>query len=381
VAVVFRGVDRAATPSPRLDTVLAALVDEGLSVVAVPYVEGLAEETAARLSVVDAALVWVDPLSDDGDRRELDEVLREAAVSGVWVSTHPDVIDRLGTKEVLVATRNLSWGCDVHVYRSPAEFRHEFPERLAAHGVRVLKASRGNGGRTVWKVRLADGPPSSGVRPDTRVVVQHASVRDGSSTVIPLSELMEKCMAGFGAWGGCGRLIDQEFIAGVTHGIVRCYLVGAAVAGFARQYPEGAIPLGPLEVDAVSGPSPEAVMGLPSPKTMYPPDEPAFAELRERLITEWVPGVMTLLGLEPDDLPALWDVDLLLADPYRVSPNRPGNGAVLCEVNASSVIPFPPEAPALIAAHVSHALRRTGVSDPPGRHDGRQPVPRRAPER
>lgn len=361
VAVVFRGADPAATPDPRLDAVLAALAGEGLSVDAVPHIEGLAEETAARLSVVDGALVWVDPLNDDGDRRELDEVLREAAVAGVWVSTHPDVVDLLGTKEVLVVTRNLSWGCDVHLYQSPEEFRREFPERLAAHGVRVLKASRGNGGRTVWKVRLPDGPVSSGVRPDTRVVVQHARVRDGSSTVLPLSELMEECLAGFGAWGGGGRLVDQEFIASIR-GIVRCYLVGGAVVGFARQYPEGTRPLGPLEVDAASGPAPAAVMGLPSPKTMYPPDEPAFSELRQQLDTEWVPGLVALLGLGSDDLPALWDVDLLLADPDRVSPNRPGIGAVLCEVNVSSVIPFPPEAPPLIAAHVSRALGRRGVA-------------------
>ena len=359
--MVFRGVEPAARPSPRLDVVLGALVDAGLSVDVVPYVEGRAEDTASRLSAVDGALVWVDPLSDDGDRRELDEVLRAAARAGVWVSTHPDVVDRLGTKEVLVATRDLSWGSDVHLYLSPEEFRREFPERLAAHGVRVLKASRGNGGRTVWKVRLAAGPRPAGGRPDTEVVVQHARLRDGSSTVMPLNELMDLCMAGFGAWGGGGRLIDQEFIAGVTRGIVRCYLVGAAVVGFARQYPEGAHPLGPLEVDAGCGPSAEAVMGLPSPKTMYPPDEPALSELRHRLETEWVPGMTALLGLVPNDLPALWDVDLLLADPDRRSPHRPGGGPVLCEVNASSVIPFPPEAPPRIATHVRRALDRQGV--------------------
>jgi hypothetical protein len=363
VAVVFRGVDPAATPSPRLDGVLAALADSGLSVSAVPYVEGMAEEAAARLSAVDGTLVWVDPLSDDGDRGDLDALLREAAGAGVWVSAHPDVVDRLGTKEVLVTTRELSWGCDVHLYRSPGEFRRKFPERLAAHRVRVLKASRGNGGRTVWKVRLADGPQPSGVRPDTEVVVQHAQVRDGSSMLMPLGQVMDECMAGFGTWGGVGRLIDQEFIAGITHGIVRCYLVGATVVGFARQYPEGAVPLGPIQVDATSGPPPEAVMGLPSRKTMYPPDEPAFSELRQRLETEWVPAMRALLDLGPDDLPALWDIDLLLTDPHRVSPQRGAGGFVLCEVNASSVIPLPPEAPRRIAAHVSRALDRKGVAN------------------
>ena len=362
VAVVFRGAPGAGTSNPRLDVVLAALADVGLVVDAVPYAEGRAEETAARLSMVDGALVWVDPLSDDGDRRELDEVLRGASRSGVWVSTHPDVVDRLGTKEVLVATRDLSWGSDVHLYRSPEEFRREFPERLAADGVRVLKASRGNGGRTVWKVRLADGPRPGGLRPDAQVVVQHARIRDASSTVMPLSELMEECLVGFKAWGGNGRLVDQECIAGITRGIVRCYLVGGTVVGFARQYPEGAIPLGPLDVDLGSGPSADSVMGLPSPKTMYSPAEPALSELRHRVETEWVPGMTALLGLVANQLPALWDVDLLLADVGHPS-RRPGGRAVLCEVNASSVIPFPPEAPPRIAAHVKQALGRRGVPD------------------
>ena len=361
--MVFRGADPAAASSPRLDAVFTALTEEGLSVESVPYVEGLATQTAARLSVVDGALVWVDPLSDEGDRRELDRVLREAVEAGVWVSAHPDVVDRLGTKEVLVATRDLSWGSDVHLYRTPEEFRREFPERLAAHGVRVLKASRGNGGRTVWKVRLVEDPSSSGVRPDTELVVQRARVRDGSSTAMPLGELMDECVAGFGGWGGVGRLIDQEFIAGVTRGIVRCYLVGAAVVGFARQYPEGARPLGPLLVDPAFGPSPEAVMGLPSPKTMYSSNEPAFSELRQRLETEWVPAMRATLDLATGDLPALWDIDLLLADPGPGSPHRPGGRFVLCEVNASSVIPFPPDAPTRIAAHVSRALGRRSGAD------------------
>jgi len=361
VAIVFCSVGPVPTPGPRLDAVLAALVDIGLAVEAVPHLEGRAEDTAARLATAAGALVWVDPLSDTGDRRELDEVLREAARAGVWVSTHPDVVDRLGTKEVLVATRDLSWGCDVHLYRSPEELRRQFPGRLAADGVRVLKASRGNGGRTVWKVRLPDGAGSAALRPDTEVVVQHARVRDGSSTVMPLRKLMQECLAAFESWGRRGRLVDQEFIPGVTRGIVRCYLVGGAAVGFARQYPEGARPLGPLEVDAGSGPSAETVMGLPSPKTMYSPDEPALAGLRHRLETEWVPDMTALLGLVPTDLPALWDVDLLLDDPERPAPHRPAGGPVLCEVNASSVIPFPPEAPPRIATYVMQALVRRGT--------------------
>lgn len=363
VGVVFRGAGPDALPSPRLDAMCAALVEEGLEVVAVPYVEGRAQETAVRLSAVDGVLVWVDPLGESGDRHELDEVLRATVRAGGWVGAHPDVVDRLGTKEVLVNTRGLSWGCDVHLYRTAEELGREFPRRLAAHGVRVLKADRGNGGRRVWKVRVAESNHGAPVRADTVVVVQHAAVRDGSSVLMPLGALMEECSAGFEAWGGSGRLVDQEFIGGVTRGVVRCYLVGGEVVGFARQYPEGARPLGPLAVDVAAGPSAQEVMGLPSPKTMYPPDVPAFADLRQRLEAEWVPGMVELFSLDPGELPALWDIDLLIAGPGPESPAVPGGRFVLCEVNASCVIPFPREAPAKVAAYVSRALRGRSVAD------------------
>jgi hypothetical protein len=325
----------------------------------VPYAEGREVETAAGLAGVAGVLVWVDPLSDDGDRHGLDQVLREAAAAGMWVSAHPDTVDRLGTKEVLVATRELSWGSDAHAYRSVEQFHAEFPPRLAADGVRVLKASRGNGGRTVWKVRLPGGPSLTELSPTQAVVVQHARIRDGSSLTMPLDEFMDTCADVFEAWGGAGGLVDQEFIGGITRGIVRCYLVGGEVVGIARQYPAGAVPDGPIGVATGAGPSAQEVMGLPSPKTMYPPAEPAFAALRQRLETRWVPDALSKVGLGVGDLPALWDIDLLMSD----TGGTDGVGEprfVLCEINASSVIPFPPEAPDRVAAHVVMQLEQTG---------------------
>ena len=102
-------------------------------------------------------------------------------------------------------------------------------------------------------------------------------------------------------------------------------------------------------------------MGLPSPKTMYPPGEAAFSYLRQRLEADWVPGLTEALDLNPEDLPALWDVDLLIADAPltpEVARARPDGETrfVLCEINASSVIPFPPEAPHRVARYVVDAL-------------------------
>jgi hypothetical protein len=359
VAVLFRSPGLEPSLNPRLIPMAAALARRALDVVPVPYVEGREADTAKALVGVDGVLVWVDPLSDDGDRHRLDQVLREAAATGVWVSARPDAVDRLGTKEVLVATREMSWGSDAHAYRSVEQFHAEFPSRLAADGVRVLKASRGNGGRTVWKVRLPAGPALSAPSSTEPVAVQHARIRDRSSVTMPLARLMADCGRAFEAWGGAGGLVDQEFVAGVTRGLVRCYLVGEQVVGFARQYPEGAVPDGPLSVATGAGPSAQEVMGLPSPKTMYAPTEPAFAALRQRLETEWVPGMLSMLGLGGGDLPALWDIDLLISD-TREADVAGEPRFVLCEINASSVIPFPPEAPDQLAAHVVAQLRQTG---------------------
>ena len=52
------------------------------------------------------------------------------------------------------------------------------------------------------------------------------------------------------------------------------------------------------------------------------------------------------------DLPALWDVDLLIGD------GSAGTRFVLCEINASCVTPFPPAAPPRIAVHVRQVMDR-----------------------
>jgi hypothetical protein len=359
VALLYRGTAPEDAPSARLEPMIAALGLAGVAVEPVAYGEAWAAAVTRRLTQVAGVLVWADPISDQGDRRLLDRVLREVATSGVWLGSDPDVIDRIGTKEVLVTTRDLGWGSDSHLYRTRGDLRREFPRRLAADGVRVLKASRGNGGRTVWKVQLPQGTTGREVPNDALVRVQHAQVRDGSATLMPLADLLATVGEVFEAWDGTTHLVDQEFVPGITRGIVRCYLVGRSVVGFARQYPEGAQPRGPLDTIPSPHSTPDIVMGLPSAKTMYPADEPALAPLRESLESDWVPGMVARLDLEEAQLPALWDVDLLMTEPADAQSADPAPRFVLCEINASSVIPFPPQAPARVAAHVSEAIRRS----------------------
>jgi hypothetical protein len=358
VAIVVRGdraqADAVMTGSSRFAPLFTAFAERGLAAAPCMFTERAADETRRQLLAVDLALVWVDPVSGDDDRRVLDRILRDVAATGVIVSAHPDVVERMGTKDVLYATRELGWGGDVDRYTSAQDFRRRFPRRLAlADGPRVLKQYRGNGGIGVWKVELLD--PAGTRRDDARVRVQGARRRDHTTEEVTLGEFVERCLPYFAYNGGVGRLVDQPFQSRITDGLIRCYFVENEVIGFCRQYPAGATNTdtpGSLADGAVS----PNTFGLPAAKTMFGANEPAFARLRSLVETTWVPQMQVLVGVELDDLPLLWDADFLFGA------RREDDGAdtyVLCEINVSSVAPFPEETPTKLAAAAAAAVART----------------------
>jgi hypothetical protein len=338
VALLWRGEPGAAPStareSGRLRPVFDALVDVGIDTEAAVYNDETAREVREQLLRSDGVLVWVDPVSGDDDRTTLDALLREVADSGVWVSAHPDVILAMGTKEVLYRTRDLGWGSDVDLYGTIAEFRERFPARLAAGDrPRVLKQYRGNGGIGVWKVERLDA---------STVRVQGARRRDYETEDLDLDAFMARTAPCFDYSGGEGRLIDQPFQPRITEGLIRCYLVRDRVVGFCRQYADRAAP------------DPARIFGLPSAKTMFQPDEPAFAVLRASLESEWVPEMQELVGVDASHLPMLWDADFL----YGPRTSSGADTYVLCEINVSSILPFPEGAPPALADAVGRLTRR-----------------------
>jgi len=136
---------------PKLHGVFAAFRELGFEAEPVVYSDDETEAVQRHLLQLDGVLVWVNPIEKGLDRSKLDPLLREAAGAGVFVSAHPDVILRMGTKEVLVETRAMSWGTDTYIYRTFDQFRHELPARVADRPL-VLKQHRGMGGQGVWKV-------------------------------------------------------------------------------------------------------------------------------------------------------------------------------------------------------------------------------------
>ena len=94
-----RGVVREAC---RLHGVFAAFARLGVEAEPVVYTDSEVESVRKQLIGLDGVLVWVNPIEDGLDRSRLDPLLREAATAGVWISAHPDVVLRMGTKEVLI---------------------------------------------------------------------------------------------------------------------------------------------------------------------------------------------------------------------------------------------------------------------------------------
>jgi hypothetical protein len=201
IAILWRGDREArqeATPqNNRYHRIFEELAALGIDAEPAVYDEDFADEVRTQLLAVDGVLVWVDPLSRGRTRAALDPLLREVAARGPWVSAHPDVILKMGTKEVLYRTKHLGWGADTHLYRNAAEFHAAFPPRLRSAGPRVLKQNRGNGGEGVWKVEPLSGP----ARAASLVRVLQA-LRSAIPEELPLADFMARCEPYFAA-GGC----------------------------------------------------------------------------------------------------------------------------------------------------------------------------------
>lgn len=329
LALVWRGdleTRRQATAeNNRWGPIFAALAAENIEAEPAVYCEEAADEVRDQLLKVDGVLVWVNPLSDGRTRSELDRMLGEIASRGIWVSTHPDVTQKMGVKEVLHSTRHLGWGTDTHLYRSPDAFRDGFPPRLRSAGPRVIKRNRGNGGQGVWKVEMAETG-------DVLTVLE--AFRGSQPVRLLLSEFLGNCEPYF-ADGGC--IIDQPFQERLPDGMIRCYMGTDHVVGFGHQL-----------IKALISPPPEGATSpeaQPGPRIMHPETAPSFQALRRKMDTEWTPQMMQLLGIERNALPIIWDADFL----YGPRTASGEDTYVLCEINVSSVMPIPEQAPADIA--------------------------------
>jgi hypothetical protein len=327
IALLYPG-DRAMRDRPdpaesRFAPLFDAFARAGTPVVPAVYNDDFAGEVESQLRRCRAVLVWCNPIESGRRRDRLDSMLRRVSDAGVVVSAHPDAILKLGTKDVLFDTRDLPFGSDVRRVESLRQLEEELPGRLRP-GARVLKQYRGHSGIGVWRVEAAD----RGL-----LRVRHAQ-RGSEEETLDLRALLDRLAPYFDEANG-GHMIDQPWLPRIVEGMVRAYMVEDRVAGFGHQT---LIALHPA--------------AQPGQRLYHGPGLPQFQDLRERLETEWVQLLRERVGVSRDRLPFLWDCDFMFGERAAGAPEH----YVLCEINVSSVSPFPPEAIAPLVSAVQSRL-------------------------
>ena len=325
--------DRADPGESRFAALFQALAAAGIAAEPAVYHDDFANEVAIQLRRLRVVLVWCNPIEGGRRRDRLDAMLRQVADTGVLVSAHPDAILKLGTKDVLVQTRDLPFGSDVHRVDCLSQLAAELPVRLRA-GARVLKQHRGHSGIGIWRVEIDPARTA-----ELTLTVRHAQ-RGSESEHLTLPALLARMALYFEPANG-GHMIDQAWQPRLAEGMVRAYLVGDKVAGFGHQAVNALCPARPGEAPP-----------QPGPRLYHGPDLAELQGLRQRLESAWIEQLRTAVGLSREQLPLLWDCDFMLGEPSANDPER----YVLCEINVSSVSPFPPSAMVPIVAAVQARL-------------------------
>jgi hypothetical protein len=306
--------DRADPAESRFAALFKAFAIGGVHAEPAVYDDDFADEVAAQLRRVQLVLVWCNPIEGGRRRERLDALLRDLAGSGTHVSAHPDAILRLGTKDVLVETRDLPFGSDVHRVDSLEQLAVELPARLQ-RGARVLKQHRGHSGIGIWRVESTGSDASKGP-----LKLRHA-MRGSAEERVSLPSLLQRMAPYFEPAQG-GHMVDQAWQPRLAEGMVRAYLVGDRVTGFGQQAFNALHP----------------TQQQPGPRLYHGPDFEEFQSLKQRLESGWIELLREQVSLAREQLPLLWDCDFMLGA------SAPGQEQtyVLCEVNVSSVSPFPP---------------------------------------
>ena len=124
------GDDKSVFTEQKYKGLAESFVDAGFEVETVLYNDRRADNLRSSLLDINALLVWVNPIEQGHDRSILDALLTDLANSGVFISSLPETIQKIGTKRVLFDTRRLEFGSDVRMYSTFDEFRNEFPAAL-----------------------------------------------------------------------------------------------------------------------------------------------------------------------------------------------------------------------------------------------------------
>jgi hypothetical protein len=328
--------NRNALTEEKYSALAKAFIEKGFRVDSVVYNDLLADKLATTLLPFDAILVWVNPIEQGNDRKKLDALLSDLSNKGCFVSAHPEVILKIGTKDILYKTKDLAFGSDTKLYDSFDDFRNNFPDHNQKLGLRILKQYRGNGGNGVFKVDTT-------AIDQNKISITHAT-GDLGERQLTIADFFEEMKIYF---QNKGMLIDQAWNPNIINGLVRCYLTGTKVNGFGYQ-----------EINALY-PTTHKIPKKPSKRFYFTEDCGLFQDLRVIMETKWVPQLQELTAIKTDMMPVIWDADFFI---NTINTKNVHEKYTLCEINASCVSPFPESAIPFIVEEVIHRIAAKKLS-------------------
>jgi len=297
-----------------------ALIENGFSAESVLFHDTRLKQLEQKLPEFNAIMIWVDPIVQGVDRRSLDELLIKVSQKGILVSTHPDIIQKIGTKIVLHSTREMEWGGDVELYSDYENFERNFLHSLESSAdnqtFRILKKYRGSSGNGIYKIFISG----------SNVCIIHAS-SPGNKRIVSKTEFHKEFQEYFETGG---MLISQKWANGIVNGMVRAYMTGSKVTGFGYQE---SIALCQYTND------PDSPIRPISKRFYFSEHCGIFQDLRNILETKWIPQLLKIHSISEETMPLLWDIDLFIND---VNTKATEKKYTLCEINVSGVSPFPP---------------------------------------
>jgi len=304
----------------------AHFVEKGFAVDSFLYHDSTSDKLEKELLKYNAILVWVNPIEQGSDRKTLDSLLMKLSERGCFVSAHPDTILKIGTKEILYKVRETEFGGDTKLYDSFNDFKERFLPAKDMAGTRILKQYRGNGGNGVFKIDTANIN-------NNQIAVTHANNSD-EEKLMTVDDFFSSFESYF---NNNSMLIDQEWNQNIINGMVRCYLSGSKVTGFGYQEINALYPL-----------------KKPSQRFYFSEDCGLFQDLKDIMENSWVSQLQEITGIENKRLPVIWDADFFI---NKINTEDTREKYSLCEINVSSVSPFPESAIPYIVTEVKDRIK------------------------
>jgi len=246
------------------------------------------------------------------DQDELDDIMQGASKAGVAVWPSPVVKKAMGAKTSLVKMAHLNVGLeDTYCYYTGEELFKNFRDSLT-HDARVMKQNRGSTGTGIWLVwrKGGYGKPAEGGE-----MLKLMEMNDNHVEHHTVAEFEEFCVNGPGGKAGDWNsaqpgeyfaggpelgsyMVNQRLCPRISEGEVRMLMINDTLTSIIHKKPQGGL----------------SAVGTNAKVTIYGPDAPQYAVLRDGFVKEDVPVLLKAFDLEDEQLPLVWTADFIPVD-------------------------------------------------------------------